>query len=99
MLLEFDPETGVWGKRGTVHSERACAGRLCDVHNRRGTGPQAAWPLNWRGDRAMMEVICPHGVGHPTPAQMEYYRDRGVEWLSIHGCCGEGCCDYGGGSD
>lgn len=98
MILQQNEETGFWTDvyengeptyRLRTHSEGACTGRLCDVHNRRGTGVQATWPLNWREDRGIMEVLCPCGIGHPTPAQRIYTDEAEM----FHGCCG--CCyDY-----
>lgn len=107
-ILTQDPKTGYWNKFPhpwggidntrflRTHTPDQCEGRLCDVHNRRGEGEQATWPLNWRSDRGIMEVICPCGTGHPTPAQEQF-----LYWLSmtdqmdlrtataelVHGCC------------
>jgi hypothetical protein len=40
----------------------------------------------------MMERICPHGVGHPDPDDLEYKRKQGLpDAAGIHGCCG--CCN------
>lgn len=95
MRIRQDVETGFWtvGLRN-VHPETACEGRLCDIHNRRGEEPWASWPLNWRIDRHMMEMVCPCGVGHPTPAQVGYWLLTKT-WVrtyyeGVHGCCG--CC-------
>jgi hypothetical protein len=49
-------------------------------------------PMHWRGDVALMERICPHGVGHPDPDDLEFHRTRGRAYLAIHECCAEGCC-------
>lgn len=98
MILEQDPKTGYWdkieGRRSmylTTHNPEECVDRLCDVHDRRGTGAQATWPLNWRDDRGIMEVICPCGIGHPTPAQIGYWETI-LEPVKVmaeyrHGCC------------
>lgn len=40
------------------------------------------WPQHWRGDRHLMERICPHGVGHPDPDD--------INPDGVHGC--DGCC-------
>lgn len=52
------------------------------------------WPTLWRADRRIFERICPHGVGHPDPDDMEFIRrscGRGRAYAeSIHGC--DGCC-------
>lgn len=105
MLLAQDEKTGYWtrlvdsegeqyGVFLIIHSEKECKDRLCDIHNRRGGGVQASWPLNWRSDKGSMEVICPCGTGHPTPAYRDFLQRDGLAHTTlIHGCCG--CCaDY-----
>lgn len=102
VILAQDPETGYWiriepdpGMILRTHDPAKCEGRLCDVHNRRGAEPWASYPLNWRGDRGVMEVICPCGIGHPTPAQAEYFESLVGSEISratadaelVHGCC------------
>lgn len=100
MILTQDDKTGFWnrspgGLRLMHHDISECVGRLCDVHNRRGSGAQAEWPLLWREDRAIMEVICSHGIGHPTPAQVTFFEERDLSAHAIHGC--DGCCHTGNG--
>jgi hypothetical protein len=55
-----------------------------------------SFELNWRGDRKMFERICPHGIGHPDPDHMAWYRRTyGTEsayYEGIHGC--DGCCAH-----
>lgn len=51
------------------------------------------WPQNWRHDRALMERVCPHGVGHPDPDHVAYVRRAHgslSEGVDVHGC--DGCC-------
>ena len=36
------------------------------------------------------ERICEHGVGHPDPDSLEFFRSIGVTSMGIHGC--DGCC-------
>lgn len=45
------------------------------------------WPQHWRGDRQIMERICPHGIGHPDPDDLAI---RTGEDDGTHGC--DGCC-------
>lgn len=49
---------------------------------------------HWRGDRGMMERICPHGVGHPDPDHLAHiaraYGKASARTESVHGC--DGCC-------
>lgn len=105
MRITKNHKTGEWtdvrDHRGVVvtsltkvHPPEACAGRLCDVHDRRGEEPWASWPLNWREDRGIMEMIDPDsGIGHPTPAQVQFLRvlHGDSSWAhTSHGCDG-GC--------
>jgi len=46
----------------------------------------ADWPQNWRGDRGLMERVCPHGIGHPDPDDFK----SNDKYESVHGC--DGCC-------
>lgn len=64
-----------------VHPQDACAGRPCCVHNP-SDHHMRSWPQHWRGDRGLMERICPHGVGHPDPDD--------INPDDVHGC--DGCC-------
>lgn len=80
-----------------VHERGQCAGEWCCIHNPSDHHMQE-WPLNWRGDRRIMERLCPHGVGHPDPDDAAFrrrvakkhsaYFDQGA-----HGC--DGCCVEG----
>ena len=76
-----------------VHPAIACEGRPCVIHNPSNHG-MGDWPLNWRGDRSLMERLCSCGVGHPDPDHMAYELDRWGRVATInagvHGCCG--CC-------
>lgn len=94
MRVTQNPETGYWtelgdGYRLNTHAPDECSGALCDIHNR----PGPYWPLNWRGDRGMMEVLDPiDGIGHPTRAQRDYWyatlSERDAEAQMVHGCNG-----------
>ena len=73
------------GKRFiNVHSPDECVGQPCVVHNQ-SDHHMREWPLHWRGDRAMFERICPHGVGHPDPDHLAFRPGD-----NVHGC--DGCC-------
>lgn len=79
-----------------VHSASACAGRACTLHNP-SDHHMRDWPMNYRGDKGLMERICPdptgsggHGIGHPDPDDMAYHASRGDEAMGVHGC--DGCC-------
>lgn len=45
------------------------------------------WPLNWRGDRKVMERMCEHMVGHPDPDDLSV---RSRISAGVHTC--DGCC-------
>lgn len=60
---------------------------ICCIHNP-SDHHMVTWPQNWRGDRGMMERLCPHGNGHPDPDDLSV---RTTSWARLHGCeCG--CC-------
>jgi hypothetical protein len=68
----------------SVHPADRCADdEACTIHNR-SNHPMRGWPQYWRGDRNMMERICPHGVGHPDPDE--------INPDTVHGC--DGCCTF-----
>jgi hypothetical protein len=76
-----------------VHAPERCAGAACCIHNPT-DHPMRDFPQYWRSDRQLMERLCPHGIGHPDPDDIDYKRrTRGEElarYESIHGC--DGCC-------
>lgn len=69
-----------------VHGPKECAGEVCCIHNPT-NHHMIAWRQNWRGDKGMMERLCPHGVGHPDPDDL---RVRTTPGVGVHGC--DGCC-------
>ena len=73
-----------------THRQTACAGEWCSIHNP-SDHHMASWRLLIRYDRSCMaERICPHGVGHPDPDSMAYFRRVGIDDVGVHGC--DGCC-------
>lgn len=72
-----------------VHSSKDCKNRPCTIHNRT-DHIMRAFPQHWRGDRLLMERICPHGVGHPDPDEI----NLDMNGRGIHGC--DGCCTGNG---
>ena len=81
-----------------VHPADACAGQsACPIHNP-SDHHMRGWEVVWRGDRGILERICPrHGVGHPDPDQFPYWDANGMEAEAVHGCCL--CCKpYHGGN-
>jgi hypothetical protein len=75
-----------------VHDSDKCIGKYCTIHNR-SNHIMRSFPQHWRGDRAIMERTCPHGVGHPDPDE---YKLTLSKYEGIHGC--DGCC-IGGNHD
>ena len=72
-----------------VHPNFACKNQRCTIHNR-SDHSMRSFPQDWRTDRAIMERICPHGVGHPDPD--EYKLEGSSGWAEkVHGC--DGCCE------
>lgn len=77
-----------------VHPPTACEGRGCPLHHPT-PHHMVEWGLLWRGDRGLMERLCPeHGTGHPDPDHMAWYATTHTPndtWAEgVHGCCG--CC-------
>lgn len=71
-----------------THLAGTCAGEHCTIHDRSDHALRS-FPQHWRSDRAIMERVCPHGVGHPDPDDCKLAGPDGyVE--SVHGC--DGCC-------
>lgn len=71
-----------------VHDSSQCEGEFCTIHNM-SDHSMRAFPQHWRGDRGLMERMCPHGVGHPDPDDVKYVDP----YERIHGC--DGCCGEG----
>lgn len=69
-----------------VHSLDKCAGEYCTIHNF-SDHHMVDWPQNWRPgfSRPYMERICPHGIGHPDPDEINF------EDFQLHAC--DGCCN------
>jgi hypothetical protein len=68
------------------HRAAVCVGEPCTLHNRT-EHHMRSFPQLWRGDRGIMERVCPHGVGHPDP---DDYRVISGKDDGVHGC--DGCC-------
>ena len=90
-------ENGIY-KTGTgqalrTHDKRFCRGEHCVIHNP-SDHHMKDWRTHWRGDRGMMERICPHGVGHPDPDDVAFIKfhkgEKYAETYTVHGC--DGCC-------
>lgn len=88
------------GQKIKVHDRKSCSALIdnslesCVIHAP-SNHIMRAFPTHWREDRRIMERICPHGIGHPDPDDMNYiYATQGGEEsrniASMHGC--DGCC-------
>jgi len=70
------------------HAPASCAGSACAIHN-----PSAHhmrdWPINAR-ESTLIERVCPHGIGHPDPDSLAYFKRRGWDGYGVHGC--DNCC-------
>lgn len=69
-----------------THRAGDCLGDVCTIH-RRSDHNMRSFPQNWRGDRGIMERVCPHGIGHPDPDDITVMAN---EAEAVHGC--DGCC-------
>jgi hypothetical protein len=89
----FEAAELVGGERLLAHPRKDCIGRHCCVHNP-SDHHMADWPQHFRMDRALMERMCSHGVGHPDPDDLAYKRMMQGEdynpYEGLHGC--DGCC-------
>lgn len=73
----------VGGEEIMAHREADCLVAPCPIHSP-SDHHMATWPQHWRGDRGIIERICPHGLGHPDPDGMFDPGD------GVHGC--DDCC-------
>lgn len=104
MLIRYNPDDGktyegsynpagrfiaLKGYYFATHSPEACEGRNCCIHNPSEHRLSSA-PLNWRGDRKIMERICEHGIGHPDFDSAQYLSSIGKGYENVHAC--DGCC-------
>jgi hypothetical protein len=83
--------TGCGEELFNPHPEQPECALGCVVHHP-SQHSMRTFPTHWRG--SLMERTCPHGVGHPDPDQIGYFRrEFGFELAqteSVHGC--DGCC-------
>lgn len=100
--LVADPKTGYFtvalglsgkpiGSLTNVHPVSACADAPgCAIHARPTNHALKDAPMNWRGDRGILERLCEHGVGHPDADSAAFLASIGKDYENIHGC--DGCC-------
>jgi hypothetical protein len=89
--MKMEKYTTGTGQKIRVHTEEKCKGEYCVIHNP-SDHHMLDWPTNWRSDRFLMERICPCGIGHPDPDDLNF-KQRIVSRDSdgIHGCCFHFC--------
>jgi hypothetical protein len=87
----YGAQIGIQGLR--VHPASACAkDETCCIH-KPSDHHMREWPLNWRGDRGLMERIDPEtGTGHPDPDAVAFHLSNhpNDKYFAVHGCDG-GC--------
>ena len=69
-----------------MHTQSTCMGEYCTIHNR-SNHSMRSFSQSWRGDKALMERICTHGVGHPDPDEI----NLNINSRGVHAC--DGCCE------
>lgn len=91
--IEIDP---FFSNLVGLHDPSRCEGRGCVVHHP-SDHHMVDWPKVLRGRTPFdikpvhTERICEHGVGHPDPDDVAYFRESGNAYgISVHGC--DGCC-------
>lgn len=96
----FVPETNSFTDAGgvnlvNIHPKKLCEGENCVIHNQ-SDHVMRALPLHvripgpWDIKPQHFERICEHGIGHPDPDDMRYWKAVGQESIGVHGC--DGCC-------
>ena len=83
--------TGIGQILSQVHAADRCAGEDCVIHSPSQHSMRQFRTL-YRGDRPLMERLCPHGVGHPDPDDLAHKarQPNASKYEGVHGC--DGCC-------
>lgn len=71
-----------------IHKPETCAGEACPFHNPSDHN-MVYWPIVVRAS-AQVERTCEHGVGHPDPDSLAWFKRQGNPSMGTHGC--DGCC-------
>lgn len=75
--------TKYWVHRWKLECRDGCAIHAPSYHHMR------TWPQVMRSS-TLIERTCPHGVGHPDPDSLKYFKANGQSHMAVHGC--DGCC-------
>jgi hypothetical protein len=59
------------GQSVMVHSEDRCSGK-CAIHNP-SDHYMSSYPRVWDDNQKMMTRLCPHGLFHPDPQQIQFF--------------------------
>ena len=93
-MKRYETEVGT-----CYHPHSTCYPNACPYHNP-SNHKMKWWPCLIRWDRdALVERICPHGVGHPDPDDLNFravkfsYTAEDIWADGVHGC--DGCCSEG----
>lgn len=85
--------TGTGQTLTNVHHENVECKNGCVIHHP-SDHVMKDFPTHWRGDRGIMERICPHGIGHNDPDDLNFIRrtlgEKRAKMESMHAC--DGCC-------
>jgi len=71
-----------------VHPKKDCAGPHCPFHAP-SKHHMAAWPMILR-ETTLVERQCEHGIGHPDPDSLAWFKKNKIKGYEVHGC--DGCC-------
>ena len=96
-MYTADERFGIVAERRVwVHRADKCLGETCPIHRPSDHHMKDWTPVLRRDKGGLIERNCPHGVGHPDPDSMLYFRGLDPEWtqvMGVHGC--DGCCHGG----
>lgn len=86
------PSGTVMRTHGVAHCGNFEGGeqQACTLHNP-SEHHMCDWPLSLSEDfPTLMQRTCTHGLGHPDPDSVAYFRRCGIPGIGVHTC--DGCC-------
>lgn len=89
-MPERNPSPGFEVTQGIPHHTKdQCDGEPCPFHGP-SLHPMIEEPMLLR-ESGLIERTCRHGVGHPDPDSVAWFKRRlGRTHMGVHGC--DGCC-------